>query len=269
MQPAQAHGRMPSTLYASAPNRTTPPHSFPLDVGTKRALERSVAGALAMASARSQGGETHLVPLFAPASDRRRKGFVRVINHPSEAGEVRIDAFDGAGSQYGPVTVSIGAGKTVHFNSDDLELGNAEKGLDGATGPPAEGRWRLELTSALDLEVLAYMRTEGGFLTSMHDLVPDTEKGHRVAIFNPGKNTDQVSRLRLINPGAQAAEVTIEGIDDDGESPASTVVLSVPARGSRTVTAEELESGEGEGLSGAFGAGAGKWQLVVTADRAH
>ena len=264
---SSAHARMPSTLYASAPNRTTPPHSFPLDVGTKRALERSVARAPAMASAKSHGGETHLVPLFAPTSDRRRKGFVRVINHASEAGEVRIDAFDDAGSQRGPVTLSIGAGEAAHFNSDDL-LGNADKGLDGATGSPGDGHWRLELTSALDLEVLANMRTEDGFLTSMHDLVPYTEKGHRVAIFNPGKNTGQVSRRRLINPGAEAAEVTIKGIDDDGESPASAVVLSVPARASRPVTAEELESGEGEGLSGNFGAGAGKWRLVVTADRA-
>ena len=213
---------------------------------------------------------THTVPLFSSASRLTHEGvqgFVRVINHASEAGEVRIDAVDDAGSQGRPVTMSIGAGEAAHFNSGDLEIGNADKGLSGGIGAGAED-WRLALTSALDLEVLAYIRTADGFLTSMHDLVRHTEKGHRVAIFNPGKNTNQVSRLRLINPGAEAAEVTIEGIDDDGESPASAVVLSVPARGSRTVTAEELESGEGEGLSGAFGAGAGKWQLVVTADRA-
>ena len=65
----------------------------------------------------------------------------------------------------------LGAGETVHFNSDDLELGNPRKGLTGSTGAGA-GAWRLALKSELDLEVLSYIRTEDGFLTAMHDLAP-------------------------------------------------------------------------------------------------
>ena len=57
---------------------------------------------------------------------RRHKGFARVINHATEAGEVRIDAVDGEGESYGPVMLSIDAGEAVHFNSDDLESGNAD-----------------------------------------------------------------------------------------------------------------------------------------------
>ena len=45
------------------------------------------------------------------------------------------------------------------------------------------------------------------------------------------------------------------------------VILSLPEGASRTLTAQELESGDGEGVSGALGTGADKWQLVVTADR--
>ena len=211
---------------------------------------------------------SHGVPLFPSTSDSRRQGFVRVINHANEAGDVRIDAFDDAGSQYGPLTLGIDAGEAVHFNSGDLETGNPDKELEGATGS-GEGNWRLELTSDLNIEALAYIRTRDGFLTSMYDLVPYTEAegGHRVAIFNPGSNVIQVSQLRLINPGAKPAEVVIRGIDDAGESPGTEVRLSVPAKSVRTVTARELESGEGEGLSGALGDGKGKWELVVTTDR--
>ena len=45
------------------------------------------------------------------------------------------------------------------------------------------------------------------------------------------------------------------------------MVLSLPAGASRTLSAQALESGEAEGLTGALGTGSGKWQLVVTADR--
>ena len=140
---------------------------------------------------------------------------------------------------------------------------NAGKGLEGSTGA-GEGDWRLELASALDIEVLAYIRTEDGFLTAMHDVAPAGEAGHRVVTFNPGRNVNQVSRLRLVNPAAEAAAVRIEGTDDAGASSAGAVELTLGAGASRMLTAKELESGEGEGLSGALGEGKGKWRLRVT-----
>ena len=217
-------------------------------------------------------GAVHHVPLFVSASDALgRESFARIVNHSDEDGEVRIDPFDDEGSAYGSLTLKIGANETVHINSGDLENGNTEKELDGATGP-GRGRWRLELVGTVDIEVLTYMRTDDGFVTSMHDVVPHTGTGYHVAMFNPGRNDNQVSRLRLINRGAEAAAVVIEGIDRSGESPGTEVRLPVPARGARAVTARELESEEGRGedlgdLVGALGDGAGKWRLVVTSDR--
>ena len=214
----------------------------------------------------------HHVPLFATASDALgRQSFARIINYADEADEVYIDAFDDEGTDYGPLILTIGANEAVHLNSEDLENGNAEKGLDGATGP-GEGRWRLELVGGLGIEVLAYLRTDDGFVTSMHDVVPHTGTGYHVAFFNPGSNASQVSRLRLVNPGAESAEVSIEGIDSAGDSPGTAVELSVPARGARTLSASELESEDGRGealhdLVGALGDGAAKWRLVVKSDQ--
>ena len=181
---------------------------------------------------------------------------------------MRVEAWDDEGMHRDPVTISIGAKETLHFNSTDLEDGNSEKGwLSGGIGPPDTGDWRLRLGSTLELDILAYIRTDDGFLTSMHDVAPSTEAGHRVVTFNPGNNANQVSSLRLINPGDEAAEVTIMGTDDKGASPGNAVVLSLAEGASRTLTAAELESGEAEGLSEGLGDGTGKWRLVVTSDQ--
>ena len=229
----------------------------------------------------------HMVPLFPSAADGVRQGFVRVINHSDEAGEVRIDAVDDAGDHFGPLTLAVEAEQTVHFNSAHLENGDPEKGWNVGTGP-GEGNWRLMLSSDLDIEVLSYIRILGsGFVTSMHDTAPavdddhgdghghDSDDGHshgdddagpayRVAIFNPGSNADQVSLLRVINTGHHAADVDVSGTDDHGHASADTVSFSVPADAARTFSAAELEAG-GDGMDGALGDGDGKWRLTVRA----
>ena len=218
----------------------------------------------------TSGGETlHRVPLFPPAGDAHREGFARVINHGSVAGTIRIDAYDDAGTRHGPVTLAVPAGRTVHFNSRDLEMGNADKGLPDGVGS-GSGRWHLDLATTLHVTVLSYARTPDGFLTAMHDTAPEmasdpTEHRYRVPIFNPGSNDDQVSRLRLVNPGTQSAVVTISGIDDHGESPGSDVRVTVPAQTARALTAQQLESGDG--VDGTIGDGQGKWELAVASDR--
>ena len=204
-----------------------------------------------------------LVPLFPAADDEFRQGFVRVVNHSTAGGMVNVVAVDDAGNEKDDLVLGIGPGETVHFNSDDLERGNPDKGLSGAAGA-GDGDWRLELTSHLDIEVLAYIRTGDGFLTAMHDTVPVSADGHRVAIFNPGSNDKQVSRLRLINPGSTPAAVTIQGTDDDGQ-PRGSVEMSLDPGTARTLNARELEAG-GDGLTGALGDGVGKWTLAVAAD---
>ena len=201
-----------------------------------------------------------VVPLFPPAADAAPQGFVRVINHSEKAGQLRIDAFDDSGMAYGPVMLSIDAGATVHFNSDDLELGNAAKGLPEGIGS-GPGDWRLQMSTILDVDILSYIRTPDGFLTEMQQTVPANEGRHRVSFFNPGRNLDQVSHLRLINPGEEESEITITGVDDTGRT-RGTASLSLAAGESRTFSSQELQAGRG-GLDGRLGTGLGKWHLTV------
>ena len=218
------------------------------------------------ANAQSEMQFDHSLPLVISADNPVQQGFVRIINHSNKAGTVEIRAIDDSGHRFGPVTLDVEAKGSVHFNSDDLESGNADKGLSGGVGN-GQGDWRLELATALDIEPLAYVRTADGFVTSMHDLLVQGESmRYHVPIFNPGGNQSQVSRLRLINPANTDAEVVIEGLDDRGALPATNVRITLPARGARTVSAQDLESGTRRQI-GFFGDGEGKWHLYVSADR--
>ena len=215
-----------------------------------------------------------LVPLFPSASDAVRQGFVRVINRSPESGEVRITAIDDAGHRYPPVTLAIEAGAATHFNSDDLENGNAGKGLSHGIGS-GTGDWRLELDSDFEFEALGYIRTKDGFLTAMHDLAPRVGAvDSRLTTFNPASNTKQVSILRLVNLTGTDAVVAVRGTDDDGVWTAG-IGLNVPAAQSVEFTATELETGkpapdrDGQGSisGGSLGDGKGKWRLKVETDR--
>ena len=210
----------------------------------------------------ADGGALHRLPLF-PAAGGAREGFARVINRSYAAGTVAIEAVDDRGDRFGPLQLALGPRRAAHFNAADLEVGSAAKGWGGIGG--GRGDWRLEVTSELDLTVLAYARTMDGFVTSIHDLAPVAEDGsHRVVFFNPGSNVRQASRLRLINDGERAAEVAIAGIDDRGND-SGTVTLQVPAGTALALGSAELEAGS-ERQAGRLGDGAGKWRLRVRSD---
>ncbi len=208
--------------------------------------------------------------LFASASDPMRQGFARVLNHSDANGTATVTATDDAGRTYEPLTLTLGPRQTAAFNSDDLESGNAAKGLAGGTGP-GTGGWRFEVDSTtLDVEALGYLRTSDGFVTAMVATAPADEDGSRhVATFNPASNVNQVSHLRLVNPHDEEVEATVAGVDDAGRSPGSAVELTVPAGTACTVDASELESGSGLDCGSpqaGLGDGAGKWRLAVESD---
>ena len=76
----------------------------------------------------------HSVPVFPSAADPLgREGFVRVINHSDVSGEVSIKAFDDTGREGEALSLFLNANETKHFNSNDLEMGNEQKGLTGST----------------------------------------------------------------------------------------------------------------------------------------
>ena len=207
------------------------------------------------------------VPLMLSAAHPSRQGFARIVNESDESGSVRVFAFDDGGHAPEPIDIRLGAGQVVHFNSNDLEDGNPNKGIERGVGAPVQGDWRLDVETALPVRVLAFVRTSDGFLTAMHDVLPRNAAGRLVAqTFNPGSNIEQESKLRLVNTGEDAADVSIEGVDDQGNA-AGPVTLTLAGGESRTLSAFDLENGAG-GLAGTLGDGAGKWRLFIDAGSA-
>jgi len=97
-----------------------------------------------------------------------------------------------------------------------------------------------------------FLRQSGGDLAS-----------RMYSFVDAGSN--QVSLLRLINSADTSTVATVRAIDDAGRS-GGTVRIPLPARTTRTLSAQELESGAA-GVNGAFGDGKGKWRIDVESDR--
>ena len=127
------------------------------------------------------------------------------------------------------------------------------------------GDWCLEISGDLDIEVLSYIRHQDGFLISMHDLTPKMGTDYYVAIFNPASNENQLSKLRLVNTGDAVAAVRSRESTIEAGRLRPPWRLSVPARRTLTLTAQQLESGTG--VQGALGDGSGKWRLLVESDQ--
>ncbi len=215
---------------------------------------------------RAAAGEMLRLPLFPAASNPAgREGFARVANMTATEGTVDIEAVDDAGVRAGPVRLQLAARATTHFNSDDLENGNAAKGLASGVGAPTKGAWRLELQSGtLTLAAATYARHADGFVTSLHETAPAADGAARVPVFHPASSAGPHSLLRLANNGDEPALATITGVDDAGAA-SEPLTVTVPANEALTLTAAQLEDG-GEGLDGALGDGEGKWRLTVEFD---
>ena len=210
----------------------------------------------------------HTLPLVMAGSNQAQEGLVRIINHSERAGTVDIVAIDDTGERFGPVTLSLDALEAVNLEAVDLEEGNMELNLSGGVGD-GEGNWHLELDTTLDIEALAYIRSVGGFLNTVHDVVADDGSlRYYVPTFNPSVR----SLLRLVNQADTDTEVTITGRDDEGgPAPEGEVRLTLPPYAACTVTAPELEAGEissdcPSAFSGSFGNGTRKWRLLISAD---
>ena len=215
--------------------------------------------------------EPYRIPLFvSPATGGAPQGVLRVINRSEASGTVIVHAIDDAGMRSGPVTFTLGAWAAVEFDASDLANGNAVKGLSGSLGSSVSDR-RLEIETDLDIEPLAFVRSADGALSVMHDTVRGMadagQSRYEVPIFNSASNVTQASRLRLINSSDAAAAVTIAARDDAGAgATGGEVQLSIPARGARTLTAQQLEVGDAT-VDGRLGAGVGRWTLSVSADQ--
>ena len=248
-------------------------------MNTRPAL-RTVFPALLLWWCAAAHAEQYAIPLFvAPGPGGDPQGVLRLANDSDAAVAVSIHAIDDAGNRAGPATLTLGAAAAVELTATELRSGSAAKGLAAGLGPLA-GNVRLRIDSDAPIVPSAYVRDAGGALAAMNSTVLGAASPRRAAgaepdgyrydvtLFHPASNLARESRLRLINPGDAEAQVAIAARDDTGNpAPGGPVRLTLPAGGGRTLTARQLEAGDGASLTGGLGAGVGNWRLSVSSDR--
>lgn len=142
--------------------------------------------------------------------------------------------------------------------STELENGNLfiERGLGRGIG-----NWRLELTSNVNFEAIAYSVTQEGYLTNLTQTVQAENGCWRIPLFYSSDNLIE-SQLRISNVSDEPAIVSISGRDDVGTITARNVSIEIEPAVSITLSAEELENGSSN-LSGMLGHSNGDWQLAL------
>ncbi len=211
-------------------------------------------------------GQAHQVYFANPASNIQQLSFIRLVNLGSMAGTVSITGIDDAGNQSGVVSFELNRNTSRQLTLTDLENGNPAKGLLGALGD-GSGKWRLTVTSLLDLKVMSLIRTPDGFLTNLSAVVAAGPEGdQRVVYFaNPGSDTEKETFLRFVNLSDDSLNLAITARDDQGNpAPGGDLMLTLEANQARQITARDMEAGNlSKDLLGLLGEGSGRWILGV------
>jgi len=107
-----------------------------------------------------------------PGSNSDQRSVLRIVNRSASAGAVLIEAIDDAGQAApgGSATLALPALAAVELTAQDLEQGNAGKGMQGALGD-GNGKWRMTLSADVPINAQSQLTTPSGFLTDLSRVV--------------------------------------------------------------------------------------------------
>ena len=206
---------------------------------------------------------------FPSADDETYEGFVRIINHADDAGEVAIVATDDHGNTHDSFSVNIGALETITLTSDEIEQGDEQGNFTGVGD--GEGDWRLEITSELPIEVLPYIRKSDDALVPVHATIPLITGQYRIPSFSVRTEDRASSHLRVVNESDEEAQFTISATDESSTEDEAT--LTVPGYHSLNLSASDLVSGEAPdswsedvSIDDSIDLENGLWELVINGD---
>ena len=200
------------------------------------------------------------IPIFNPASNLSLVSWLRLINPGSSSASITISGLDARGNAPpgGDVSLTLGAGEAREVTAQQLENGAA--GLTGRFGR-GQGKWQLSVSSNSAIQVMGLMETRSGHLTNLSRGVAPGRR--TIPLVLPDSIPGQEGFVRIINRSDRAGSVSIEAIDDRGQS-FGPVVLSLVAKGAVQFNSGDLEQGNtGIGLSWGVGNGTGNWRLEL------
>ncbi len=198
------------------------------------------------------------VPFFNPASNRRQRSLLRLVNPGAADAEITIAGIDDRGKPPPgtEVRLTLPAGEARVIRARDLESGGAA--LRGSFGS-GSGKWRLFLTSTAPVAVLSLLDSPTGKLSNL------SAPGHKqsLPLVLPGDDSGRESFVRIINRSPTSGMLSIQGVDDAGRQ-SETITLPLAASSTMHLNSGDLEAGNpNKGLSGGLGRGEGGWRLAL------
>ena len=181
--------------------------------------------------------------------------------------------------------------ETALISADDIDGNEATFSFTNAEAGGGVAGYDLSLCGIVDgvtvIDDVNPVRVETTFERPATDLTRTTTcsvlpllyNGSVIEVYhiNPAANPTAQTFLRIINRSGTGGQVTIDGIDDEGNgldangNPNGTnrVTFFLPAYESIQYNSDELENGAPDKkipLNGAWGNGVGKWRAIVTAE---
>ena len=201
-------------------------------------------------------------PLLNPASNTNQESHLRIVNKSITSTDITIIGTDDAGNIGGGVYATLAPLASLELTARELELGSAK--TTGGFGNGA-GKWQAWVKSGGAVQVLSFIQTPVGYVSSMNNVVPRAGAQFEILFANPASNTNQQSFLRFANPTDETVSVTLTGIDDAGKSARGEVRFTLGPWAAKQINSGDYEFGNtSKGLSGALGSGSGKWRIVAT-----
>ena len=184
------------------------------------------------------------------------------MNLTSSSNTFEINATDDDGNTAGPVTFSVPGNEAFEVTSAELESGGSP--LSGSLGD-GSGKWRMTLSSSQSAKVLSLLEDPDGNISNLSNAIVPEDDQYLINYMLPD-DASQEGFIRFINNSNSATTVTIEGIDEEGNS--DTITLSLGANEGRHLNSGDIENGNtNKGLSGSLGDGAGAWRLLISANQ--
>ena len=119
------------------------------------------------------GSRRYRVAFFNPGSNRNQVSRLRLINLGTTRANIEITGRDATGASRGPVRLSIPAGGASMLSAQALEAGT---GLDGGRLGDGTGKWKLIVSSNVNIQVMSLLSTPTGHLTNL-STIPEYRGG--------------------------------------------------------------------------------------------
>ncbi len=203
-----------------------------------------------------------MAQFFNPASNRRQRSILRVVNTEAEPAKWTAGGYDDRG-QWRPMAGSLLVRPQHALTLTARELEDAHGLGDG------RGKWRLRVRG-FPWFAMSLLESPTGHLANLSTApsngtpLADGRTLHRLPLF-PAAGGSRQGFARVVNRSCASGTVSIEAVDDGGDR-FGPLELALRPRRAAHFNAADLEAGSAARGWGGVGGGDGDWRLELASE---